>query len=316
MATVETIVRAALGDLAVEQHQLLNGVRWVNDRYAELAGTVRLKQLRRLGELTVPAVITTGTVSVTNGSDVVTGNATAVAAWTTLMQDRYFQIDRVWYRIAGTTLADNVFTLAEPYAGRTASAQSYRIVARYALLHQDCRTIIGMVHDRFNREIIPRSLTWLNMLAPERFYQLGGPQAMVDLGEDAATRRRVIELYPYSNETEHLRYAYYAKPPRLGLDDELSASVDQDALKEGVLIDVMRWKMAKAADEGKVEIAALWRNEYRAQETAWMKTLQRLIKADTVLEDLAWATRATNGGRPYGDITTARDQVWAAGLRP
>ena len=56
MATVESIARAALGDLAVAEGKLLNAKRWVNDRYADLAATIRLRQLRRLGELTVPAV--------------------------------------------------------------------------------------------------------------------------------------------------------------------------------------------------------------------------------------------------------------------
>lgn len=315
MANVETIARAALGDLAVDQNHLLNGQRWVNDRYAEFAGTVRLRQLRRIAGLTIPAVLTTGTVSLTTNSTIVTGNVTAVAAWSLSLEGRFFQIDRIWYRIVQVLLPLNQLILDTPYAGATAATQTYRIVSRYSLLAPDARTVVGFIHDRWNRRIDQYSLSWLDLKAPERWYQVGGPSCAVDIGEDVATRRKQIEFYPYSTDAEHIRYAYYAVPPRLELDDDVPAGVDQDALKEGVLIDVMRWKMAKAADEGKTEVAVLWRNEYRAQETKWKSVLQRLVRADTAIEDLAWMTRAANGlGR--SDITTARDEVWARGRRP
>lgn len=315
MATVESIARAALGDLAVAEGKLLNAKRWVNDRYAELAGTIRLRQLRRLGELTIPAVVTAGTVTVTEGSPTVTGDATAVAAWSISMTGRFFQIDRVWYRIRTVDVANDTLTLESDYAGDTASAQTYRVVARHIALPERCRTLVGVIHDRWNREVQQKSLPWLDLQAPERFYQLGGPQWMADLGEDLATRRRLVEFYPYSTDTEHLRLAYYEAPQALDFHEELPSTIDQDALKEGVLIDVMRHKMAEALDRGMVDAAAVWRNEYRAQETRWQEVKQRLIRADTVMEDLAWISKSTSARR-VGDIVTAQDQVWAAGQRP
>ena len=313
MATVESIARAALGDLAVAEGKLLNAKRWVNDRYADLAATIRLRHLRRLGELTVPAVITAGTVTVTEGSRTVTGDATAAASWSITMTGRFFQIDRVWYRVQ--TVSGTTMTLEADYAGDTASAQTYRVVARHVLLPDRCRTLVGVIHDRWNREVQQKSLPWLDLQAPERFYQLGGPQCIADLGEDPATRRRLVELYPYSTDTEHLRIAYYEAPLPLDFADELPSTIDQDALKEGVLVDVMRYKMAEAADKGQVDVAALWRNEYRAQETRWFEIKQRMVRTDMVMEDLAWISKSTSHARS-GDIVSARDQVWAAGQRP
>ena len=314
--TVETIARAALGDLAVDQEGLLNAKRWVNDRYAEFAGQARLKALRRLGELTLPAVVTAGTVTVTSGSTTVTGNATAVAAWTVDLIGRALQVAaNVWYRIADVSLSASTLTLGEPYAGDSGRAQTYRIVAQSLILPEDVRSVLGFYHDRYNRELRLRSLTWMNLHTAERFYLLGGPQIAVDLGADASTGQRRFEFYPYSDDLEHLRYAYYAVPPRLDFDDALPGSVDQDALKEGVLIDVMRWRMAREADKNNYDGAAFWRNEYRAQETKWQGVLQRLSRADAAIDDLHWTTLSAQG-RWTGDITTARDQIVAAGQRP
>lgn len=315
-ATVESVARAALGDLAVDATGLLNGKRWVNDRLAELAGRQRLRQLRRLGELTIPAPITTGTVTVTQGSTTVTGNAAAAAAWSIAVQGRSLRIQRVWYTIAGTDLLNNVLFLDQPYSEDSASGVGYELVARTVALPEACRTVVGFFHQRLSREVLVRTLPWLDLMFPTRDYLTTGPQFVADIGVDTATRRRMVEFYPYSTQTELIRFAYYVAPPELDYADPIPPTVDQDALTQGVLASVMRWKMAKAADNGQADIAAFWRNEYRAQETKWELVLQRLLKADTVLEDLTWITRSTRGTWGLTDIATAREEVWARGARP
>ena len=101
-------------------------------------------------------------------------------------------------------------TLEADYAGETASAQTYR-VGHAMLLPDRCRTLVGVIHDRWNREVQQKS-PLARPASPRAVYQLGGPQCIADLGEDPATRRRLVELYPYSTDTEHLRIAYYEAP--------------------------------------------------------------------------------------------------------
>lgn len=315
-ATVESVARAALGDLAVEQTALLHAERWVNDRLAELAGQQRLRSLRRLGELTIPAAITAGTVTVTRGSDVVTGNATAVAAWSIALQGRSIKIGQTWHRISGTQLNENTLTLEQPYSEDSESGAAYTIVARTVALPQDCRTVVSFYHPRLNGEIRTVSLPWLDLTYPDRLYFTGAPGFVADVGIDPVTKRRHVEFYPYSADPELVRFAYYVAPPTLTLFEPLPDTVDQDALTQGVLASVMRWKMARAADAGNVDIAGFWRNEYRAQETKWQMVLQRLLKADVVLEDLHWIMRSTRGAQPRGDIATAYDHVYTTASRP
>lgn len=317
MATVDDVARAALGDLAVEHTALLLGVRWVNDRLAEFAGKLRLRQLRRLGELTIPAAITAGTVSVTQGSATVTGDATAAAAWSIALEGRFFKISRTWYRIATANAIGLTLTLEEPYSEDDATDSAYVVVARTVPLAAGCRTIVGFFHDRLSVAIEQRSLPWLDMTCPDRVYLATGPQVVADIGEDAATFRRLVEFYPYSDQPEHIRYAYYVAPSTLLLTDTIPSTVDKDALVQGVLASVMRWKKAKAADAGQMEAAALWRNEYRAQETKWEAVLfQRMAKSDTAMEDLAWLSQSPTRGGARSDITTARDEIYARGARP
>lgn len=68
----------------------------------------------------------TGTVSVTNGSVVVTGINTI---WVTNGQiGNLFTVgdDRVWYEVASID-SDTQLTLSAPYAGTTAAGQSYAL---------------------------------------------------------------------------------------------------------------------------------------------------------------------------------------------
>ena len=85
---------------------------------------------------------------------------------------------------------------------------------------------------------------------------------------------RRIELYPYSSITELLYYVFYRAPDTLRLQDQVPPNIDNHVLKEGALIDAYRYEAGKAAKKGDVNIAGFWRNESRAQETSWEKTIK------------------------------------------
>lgn len=73
----------------------------------------------------VTADYTTGTVTVTNNSQTLTGSGTT---FTTAMIGRWFATDndRYWYRISGYTSA-TVLTLETSFEGTTGASQTYRI---------------------------------------------------------------------------------------------------------------------------------------------------------------------------------------------
>lgn len=311
---VEAVLRAALADLAQSDHALLNGVRWVNECVEDLCSR-RLKQRRRVGEVIVPAVIQTGQVTVTAGSPIVVLDTDAQTALAFLdPAGRYLQAgaNPGWYRIDGLDGTAGTLTLQSPYT-EPDGTYPYRIVQRYVALDPTSHFLGAFAFPRRQDVLEVWSPAELDLRQPGRFYRLGGPIVVVDCGE-AVQGERLVELYPYSEQDELITYTFWETPPKFGLHDYLPQAISVSALKEGVLIGVMRWKMAMAANEGKIEEAALWRNEYRAQQTKWDRELMKLVKMDQGVEDITLLLGSRFTALPNRrDIRTARDEVWARG---
>lgn len=312
MTTVEEVAQTALSAVSSQAGRLL-AASWVNERYRELIGRVRFKSTRRLGVLTVPATISAGTISVARGASVVTGNATAQAAWAVNLSPGWFLRGRVaWYPVEGV-LDGPSLQLSAPFAEESLTDSSYVLVKRYFDLPTDVRTIdiFTLPRRRSSFSFVP--LEFLDTLAPDRPDIANGPRYAVDFGQGVNGGKR-LELYPYSSTTESLNYLYREIPERLGPTDSLPSVIDGYVLKSGVLVDVMRWEQAQASKGGKVEIAALWRNDARAQETIWNRAINAAILADQGDDDqtFVWKSARFLGdvSQPY-DIRTAEDHVWS-----
>ena len=79
----------------------------------------------------------------------------------------------------------------------------------------------------------------------------------------------------------------------------------------------MRDMMAKAAKANQIEAAALWRNEYRAQQTMWKDTRRTVALADnSAADDASFILESIGGVQTGGDVKTARDEVFIRGARP
>lgn len=312
---VETVLRAALADLAVNDNALLNGIRWVNECYEDLCSR-RLKQRRRVGEVIVHGAISAGLATVTQGSAVVTFDADGLTAIELNdLPGRYFQIASNpggWYGIGGFNGTSGELTLSSPYTD-TSGELAFRIVQRYVSLAPQTQFLGAFALPRRQRLLEFASATELDRAQPGRFYNLGTPVVVVDCGESDEGARQV-EIYPYSTQDELITYTYWEKVQPLTKDDFLPQSITVASMKEGVLVGVMRWKMAQAVEKGKIEEAALWRNEYRAQQTKWDREIQKLVKMDQGVEDitLLLQSRFSRLSGSY-DIRNAHDEVWSRG---
>jgi hypothetical protein len=315
--TVEEVTRGVLAALNSSAGLLLSA-KWVSDRYVRIAARVRLRHLREIGEIIVPAEIKAGTATFTRGSKVVTGDATARAAWTPDITGRSIRAKTTWYEIAGVTI-DGEMRLKSSYSEDTVTAGAYKIVQRFSPIDERARWIGDVIVSMRTRRPVERTtLDALDLIEPSRPY-VGGLTAEVwaDVGRRLVGEklRRVIELYPYSTAEELYHYVLYPEAPELQYDDEIPSEVDPHVLHEGALIDAMRYEMARSAQAGNVEAAALWRNEYRAQEVRWEKIILDTFRADAASDD---ATFILESGRPRvgNDIVTARDEIIARAARP
>jgi len=121
---------------------------------------------------------------------------------------------------------------------------------------------------------------------------------------------RQVEFYPYENIDSLIRYLRWPDPPDLQIEDELPLGMDEDILREGALIDLMRYMMAQYVAAGKVEAAALMRNEYRAQVTSWEDQVRQTIREDKGNDDLMVMTEEPGIGLQSASITNAHDYVY------
>ena len=305
--TVEAVARSVLAALDTQAGHLL-AAQWVSDRYRRIASRVRFRHLRQVGELVIPAATTTGLATATQGSRTVTGDATAQAAWAALPPGTYHMrlTDAPWYAVesVGSSLL-----LTSEYAEASSASAGYTLARRFLALLPDVRWLGEFVHMRLGTPLTQMSLTELNLTDPDRTRVGTAPDVYAEIGMDGQGRR-VFEFYPYSTQAELIAYAYWSNPPMMSLDDELPAFLPEHVLKEGALIDAMRYEASKAMRAGQVEAAAYWRNEYRAQATSWERDILDLIRADRGTDDVSFILQLPRGGRrSSADVRTAQDVV-------
>lgn len=309
MPTVESAASGVLASIGPEPGIVL-AARWVADRYVRIAARTRLRHLREVGELTVPGTVVAGTATFTRGSKIVTGNAAAQAVWKTTMVGRHVRARTTWYEIEG--VAGATLHLRSAYAEATATGVAYTIAARVVTLDPRVRwlsTAVVLMRRRWPLERL--SLEELDRVAPSRQRVSDGASMYVEVGDRIDAEGQVakaLELYPYATNAELYHYVFTPVAPSLKIDDPLPPEVDEHVLVEGALIDAMRWRMAQATD---VNMAALWRNEYRAQETRWESTINDTYKADTASDDLTLILDRGGISGADRDIRTASDHVYA-----
>ena len=315
--TIETIARETVAAIDSDTSYLLCA-QWIARRYQQLCSRSRFRHLRQIGEVTLPGRIDTGTVTATRGSRIVTGNAAAQAVWTPDIVGRYFRARAAWYRISA--VIQSTLRLEKEFAEADVAAVAYNIVSRRVHLDPNARWISEeFVHFRMRRPLIRKSIAELNMLAPER--QLVGtpPYWWAEVGagtDDEGRTVKDIECYPYPDNDELLGYVFWDAPPLLTIDDEIPVDIDPHVLREGALIDLMRYEMAKAMRAGQMEAAATWRNEMRTQMTSWERNILEAIRTDRGTDDVTFILTSPRGGAYGTDIVTARDEIFARGARP
>lgn len=180
-----------------------------------------------------------------------------------------------------------------------------------------------MVLQRRQQPVDQISQEELNALDPARLMTNAAgtyPSVWSEVGHvtDPRTAKlcKRVEIYPYSSDTEMYNYLGYTVPEEAPvtvlLATVLPPEVDEHVLRAGAIADAMRKRMSDALEgqPAQLDVAAHWRNEYRAQETVWERVIQDAARADTPSDDVTFILRRT-AFTPSFDITTARDEVLA-----
>jgi len=312
MATVADVARDLLGSMASDTSMPI-AVRWIDNRYRELVSKVRFRHLRKLGELTVPAAISTGTVSVTLGSTSVAGSgttwATAPAVFTTGAAPYWsLRANSVWHLIDAIS-GNTTLTLSSSYSETTNSAASYYIVKRFHPVGSSARWLGKFVVQGIGRDLgEPIAMDELDSIDPRRTL-IGSEPVTVAQAQNGPSSGIMVEVYPYPSSVTMIHYTYWDIPDELDVDSTIPAQVDGYILKEAAYIDYCRLMSSQREKEGKLESAAYWRNEGRAQETKWQLIMRDAIKADRGSDDLSFILQR-NAGPSYSEsILTKRENT-------
>jgi hypothetical protein len=308
MATVEELVRDILASVSSDAGGLLVA-KWADNRYKEMVAKVRFRHLRKVGELSLPAVIDTGTVTTTRDSTAVTGDSTTFETDMSAgsQEDYYFRAGQNWYKIASVT-DDTNLVLASGYAEDAVADGSYKIVKRTHALASDARWFGDFVLTRLRKRLTSISLDELDIRAPGRTIVGSIPDTVAQIAINSSGYPNV-EIYPPPEESELIHYVYWSLPTALTMASTIPPVIDQYTLKEGTLIDLYRYEKAAAIRKGNIEQAAVWRNEEKSQESKWRQVINDAIRTSRGTDDISFILQMPNVAFQSRDQRTARDYI-------
>ncbi|HDZ26661.1 hypothetical protein LCGC14_0690070 [marine sediment metagenome] len=305
---VRETAQSAIGDtVGVDP---LFAQKWVSDRIVELSTATLAKPLRRLLELTIPATVTAGTMTATQGSKTVTGDATAQAAWSNLLVGRYLKADSKngWFEIAG--FANNQITLRSNWFDDTVTASSYTIAPRTIAFPKNIRAIGAMRNLKHNTPISRIMLDDLDLAEPGRTQRDGGPLIFSEVGIND-NEERVIEFYPYTSEDVLVAYTGYLKLEKFEGHQEVPNFIDSYMIIEGVKMNIYEHKMSQSLEAGNADVGATWGNMASRQRTIWRNARTDFIANNESVEDAKFILESygSTRGEFRGDVRTARDHI-------
>ncbi len=284
--------------------------KWGDNRYREMVSRVKFRHLRKVGELSLPGIYDTGTVTLTRGSTAVAGSSTQfqtdIGSGT---QEYYFFHALVaWYKIASVT-NETTAVLESAFAEDDVSGGAYKIAKRYHALASDARWIGDFYFTRLRKRLGTPPLDGLGIHSPGRTLAGNIPQYVSEVGVDS-NGYRMVEVYPPPVNSELLHYIYWAIPTTLTLSSTIPTVIEPHTLKEGVLIDLYRHEMVKQLRLGNVEAAVVFRNEQRTQMGTWEKAIKEAIRTSRGADDMTLILEMFPMHVRDTEQRTARDYVF------
>jgi hypothetical protein len=312
--TVDALVRDIIGSTETSAGSPLI-VRWLNNRYTELVNRVKFRHLRQVGELSIPAIVTAGTVTVIRGSVTITPDATAQAAWVTSPgaashEHWYIRLNTVWYKVSSINALAATITLASAFAEDDISAGSYTLAKRTHSLNANARWTGTFLFDRLRFELDQLSLDELDQYAPSRTLAGSPPTHVTQHGVDASGYLK-YEIYPPPAESELIHYTYWSLPAALAFNSTLPQVIDSYALKEGILIDVFQFEKIAAIKLGNIDAAAVYANEQAKQRKIWDDKIKDAIRTSRATDDVTFILQMFRGNaHRRTDQRDARDYIY------
>ena len=320
--TALQIIAATASDAGVQL-----AVNWLNQRYAELVSRSRMRQNRRYGALYAPIPVTALTVNATAGSSNITFSAIPTDPTTGAqisLQGWHLRTNVTWYWITAHTIGQTTATLQSAFTDATGTALSATAVKRFLpITDASARWISSVVHARRRKRLRFKPWETFNGLYPGRTVVGAFPWTWteaprfigsLDISAILGTAgQKFIEVYPPSNVIETYNYVYWNIPQTFAVTDTLPPEIDEYVLREGVLVDVYRYKANQWADKGNAVMADHFMKRELAQMAIWEGAIQKAQVTDALYHNqiAVEIDMFTDAGEFAGDITNAHDWIWS-----
>lgn len=253
---------------------------WLNNAYREVIDSRMWYGLMVRGQVTVPSVYTTGTVSVVNGSNTVTGVGTA---WDSTFIGRQFRsgFTTGFYTIVDVPNATTL-TLELPWGNQTQGPIGYSILKNLVSLGANIKYVLEMVNQRQGYRLfvnMPQKMLniydtwrtstgWTFLLANREPSSSGSPQ---------------FELYPAPTFQQAFPYLAYVQPPNMSKPGDYPYTfIRSDVIVRAAIKDALlfRGKNSRYYDP---QTATMKYAEFKAE-------VNKMMAADDCLypKDLQW----------------------------
>ena len=194
---VETVVKQALNDVLEEICQAHN--------FSWLYGNSSFITIKPY---------TTGTVSVVEGSETVTGTGTE---WVAGMVGRKFYCGNATYEISAFDDETEKLTLSTAYAGDTDTAATYKIYQDEYSLALDVEDILAVRQENYPQKLAKKGIEEMDRYYPKR-NSFGYPSIYSIVGYDSTDYIK-IAVYPIPNQARNIYYRYKKRVTEMSADE-------------------------------------------------------------------------------------------------
>lgn len=281
--------------------------------------------LIREGILYAPSAVGTGSVTVTQFSDQVVGDATAGAAWASLVlpasgldiTSRQFRVPLgPIYNISAHNPATFTLTLDRKYMEVSASGAEYQIYrCYYEAPDSDFLRWISFRDPvnrfRFRRHNLHRNRTELDRADPIRS-TTGTPYWMVSHHANLSTGAPVFELWPHPTAEVSYQVAYSVRGVDFAATGVHPEAVSDQLLMSGARIKAYDWCAANGSRFP--ELGGInWLYLKKVEQDSYDKDLQRHKRQDEETFRMNWSEDEDIGGPPIIDGSWLQSHDWGPG---
>jgi len=281
MSTFDVIARRIILEADIEKHGIMPEYvldNWLVSRYKRVLDKLPYGAITARGDAIVNTTpsYNTGTVSVSQNSQIVTGVGTTFDVSMIGMYIR-FGVTRGWYQIIDSADATHLL-LDNPFVDATRSGSAFYIAQRFYEMPDGIRWIIDAKNVTRAMPLTKTHRQKMDEMFPDRVATPGVPLWWCPVGWNQINRRRQIEIYPFANTYFRLEFSGYSSVDEPQLDSAPLVDIDDRVLMEGGLADAFNFKASRGES---IEMVRAWLDVSRRHENIYNDLLDDIAKRDS-----------------------------------